>query len=120
MLAVEAAVGVEDGVGLLLLFVVVVVLVAHAGVLGGGDPGLAVVKRGVLAGQVEALGAGLDVVAAAGGQGAGARGQLRVHGRVRRHPVSQCVFAVLNDGLAGLVAVVRGAGLAGRHGRVVD
>jgi hypothetical protein len=123
---------------LLLPFLLLFLLLAILGVLARRHPHAAVVERVVLSRQVVALalllhllllhlvllllalGAGLDVVATARGEGAGAGGQLGGHGRVLGHPVGQGVLAVLDDGLAGLVAVVGRAGLAGGDGRVVD
>lgn len=66
-------------------------------------------------------GAGLvEVVPATLGQGARPGGQLGRHGGVGGDPVGQGVLAVLDDGLAGLVAVVGLACLARGDGGVVD
>lgn len=106
------------------VFLVVLALVDVLGlaVVGSRDPLVTVVERRVLGREVVAvaLGAGLDEVAATGGQRAGAGGELGGHGGVLADPVGQRVLAVLDDGLAGLVAVVGRPGLAGRHGRVVN
>ena len=67
-----------------------------------------------------ALVAGLDDGPTTLGQIPRAGRQLRRDGCVGRHPVGEGILAVLDDGLAGLVSVVRGPGLAGRDGRVVD
>jgi hypothetical protein len=67
-----------------------------------------------------ALGVALDVVLAALGQGARAGAQAGAHGGLLLDPVGECVLAVLDDRLGGLVAVVGGAGLAGGDGGVVD
>lgn len=114
--AVHAALGVQAGVVnvLLLLFLLGLVVVS-------ADPRAAVVEGRILARQVvAALGAGADVVAAALRQGARARRQLGGNGGVGRDPVGEGVLAVLDDGLAGLVAIVRLPRLAGGDGGVVD
>lgn len=49
-----------------------------------------------------------------------ARAQIALYGGILAHPVREGVFAVLDDGLGGLVAVVRVPRLAGGDGRVVD
>ena len=89
-------------------------------VLAGGDPeaGLAVLKRLVLAGEVVAL-LVLTVVAALG-ESASASRELGRDGGVLLDPVGERVLAVLDDGLAGLVAIVGVAGLARGDRGVVD
>lgn len=103
MLAVEAGIAVE----VLLLFLLA--LLAPR----------AVVERGVLLGQIMAL-AVAEVVAAALGETAGAGGELGRDGSVGADPAGEGILAVLDDGLAGLVAVVGGTGLARGDGGVID
>lgn len=105
MLAVEA------GVEVLLLFLFLLLALLAPG---------AVVKRGILVGEVVALTAVADVVAAALGQTAGAGGELGGDGSVGADPAGEGVLAVLDDGLAGLVAVVGSAGFTRGDGGVVD
>jgi hypothetical protein len=100
--------------------VVILLLLLALDVGAAGDPGAAVVDGRVLSGQVVTLVAGGNVGATALGQGPGAGGELRGDGGVSGDPVSEGVLAVLDDGLAGLVAVVGGTGLAGGDGGVVD
>ncbi len=122
----------------LLLPFLLLLLLAVLGVLPGLHPRAAVVERVVLPGEVVALGlldlllllellllllalgARLDVVAAARGERARAGGELGGHGRVLGDPVGKGVLAVLDDGLAGFVAVVGGAGFAWGDWGVVD
>ncbi len=101
---------------LLVVFFFVVVLP----VVASGGPRVAVIERSVLARQVEAFGACLDVVPAACGESASTGGELGGDGSMLGDPVRQRILAVLDDGLAGLVAIVGGTRLARRHGRVVD
>ena len=93
---------------------VLLVLDLLALVLRSRNPQVAIVP--VLAAQVNALLALLPSLA----QRPGAGGQFALDGRVLLDPVRERVLAVLDDGLAGLVAVVGIAGLAGSDGRVVD
>lgn len=100
MLTVQAGIGVEFLLFLLLL-----------GVLA---------PRAVLLGQVVTLLAVGDVVAAALGQTAGAGGELGGDGSVGADPAGEGILAVLDNSLAGLVAVIGGAGLTRSDGGVVD
>src|SRR3569833_30068 len=123
ILPVETGLGVQDGVAghvVVVLLVLLVFVVGTALVVPGVVLRVSVVERSVLAREVVTLGAGLDVVAAALREHAGAVRQLGRDGGLLGDPVGERVLAVLDDGLAGLVAVVGGAGLAGRDGGVVD
>ena len=89
-------------------------------VLACRDPAISVVLAGlVLAGEINSFafgGVGLSPLA----QIAGASGQLRSDLRGSRHPVCQCVFAILDDGLGSLIAIVGIACLAWGDRVVVD
>lgn len=125
----------NGGAGLVNLLILVTV----ATVLGSRDPQarLAAVKGLVLARKVYGLTSVLAAVAAALGEGAGARRELRRDGGVLLNPVGEGVFAVLNNPvrgsinctymcsrcnlrLRGLVSVVRLAGLTGCDRSIVD
>ena len=95
MLAVQASIGVE-----VLLFLFLGLLAPRT-----------VVEGSILLGQVVALTAVADVVAATLGQTTGAGGELGRDGSVGADPAGEGVLAVLDNGLAGLVAIVGGAGL---------
>lgn len=114
-LAVQASIAVQDGVAVVILLLLLALDVGAA-----GDPGAAVVDGCVLGRQVVTLVAGDNVGATALGQVPGAGGELGGDGGVSSDPVGEGVLAVLDDGLAGLVAVVGGTGLAGGDGGVVD
>lgn len=87
--------------------------------LVGREPGVPVTgQRLVLLREVDA--ASLDTFLATLGEGARALGQAGLDDRLGVHPVAEGVLAVLDDGLAGVVAVVCLAGLTGGHGSVVD
>lgn len=104
MLAVQAGIGVE------------VLLLLLLGLLAPRT----IVEGSVLLGEVMALTAVADVVAAALGQAAGAGGELGRDGGVGADPAGESILAVLDDGLAGLVAVIGGAGLTRGNRGVID
>lgn len=54
------------------------------------------------------------------GEGARALGHVGLDNRLGGDPVAQGILAVLNDGLAGLIAIVGVAGLTRSDGSVVD
>lgn len=90
-----------------------------ARVLIGGQPGVAVTgQRLVLLGEVDA--ARFDALLATLGKSTGALRETRLHNGLGGHPVAESIFAILDDGLAGIVAVVCLAGLAGSHWGVVN
>jgi hypothetical protein len=90
--------------------------------LASRHPAVTVALEGlVLATKINtALSVSLDSRLSSLAESAGATRQAALDDGGAGHPVGQGVFAVLDDGLAGLVAVVGGAGLAGSHGVVVD
>ena len=91
-----------------------------ARVLVRREPGVPVAGHGlILLGEVNAL-AVLDVIAVALGESARALRQAGLDNRLGGDPVAECVLTVLDDRLAGVVAVVCLASLAGSHGRVID
>ena len=123
------------------LFILVLVIVNMTRVLRGRDPQarLATLHWLVLRREVDALAIGASVAAgmAALRQCARAGRQVGSDGSVLLDPVRERVLAVLNDAvfkvslvkitslgdnirLASLVAIVRGAGLAGSHRSVVN
>jgi hypothetical protein len=67
-----------------------------------------------------ALTAGADVVSSALREVARASGELGRDGGVGGDPVGKGILAILDNGLAGLIAVVGGASLAGSDGSVVN
>lgn len=77
-------------------------------------------QRLVLRRQVMALAVLAQVVAVALGEGARARGQAGLDDCLGADPVAEGVLAVLDDGLAGVVAIVGVAGLAGSDWGVVN
>ena len=120
MLPVQAAFAIDDGVTLFVFFVLIVVLVMGPVVVAACNPRVAVVQRCVLARQIQALGAGLDVIPTPRGKSPSTRRQARRDGSLFGDPVGEGILTILNDGLASLVSVVSGAGLAGGDGGVVD
>lgn len=124
VLAVDARVAPQGRVaGNVILFLLLLPLVADVVfllVLPGRHPRVAVVQRSILAREIMALASGLDVVSAAGGERPGTSRKFRRDSGVLGDPVGQGIFAVLYDGLAGLVTVVGRPGLAGCDGGVVD
>ena len=108
-----------DGGGrlIVLVLVLVAVLVRGAVVVGRVDPVVAVHGR-VLRRQVDGVGLGAGLAALR--ERARARAEVALDGRVLLDPVRERVLAVLDDRLAGFVAVVGVARLARRHRRVVD
>lgn len=86
--------------------------------LAGGDPRVPITShRLVLLGQVDTLAV---LLASSLGQRAGPRREAGLDGRLGLDPVGEGFFAVLDDRLAGLVAVVRLTSFARSHGGVVD
>lgn len=99
----------------------VLIVLRVAGVLVRRQPRVPVPRhRRVLAGEIDALGALADVVPVALGEGARALRQAGLDDGLGADPVAEGVLAVLDDGLAGVVAVVGLARFAGGHGVVVD
>ena len=89
--------------------------------LARGDPRVAVALHGlILASEVMTLAVLVGGFLSPLAQGACTSAQLALDDRVRLDPVGQCVFAVLDDRLGGLIAVVCVAGLAGGDRIVVD
>jgi hypothetical protein len=116
--------------------VFLLVLVVIVAVLGSGNPhaGFAVLHRLVLVGEIKAF---LTAVLAALRKGSGTCWELSAHGSILRDPVGESVFAVLNDAvrslvgdrfrttyidlrLAGLIAIIRVASLAGRDRGIIN
>ena len=64
--------------------------------------------------------ASLDALLAALRESTRALGQTGLNDGLGVHPVAEGILAVLNDGLAGVVAVICLAGLTGGHGGVID
>ncbi len=107
LLGAATALTVQAGVAVKVLFLLAV------------DVG-AVVKGGVLAREVVALTASADVVSSALREGTRAGGELGRDSGVGGDPVGEGILAVLDNGLAGLIAVVGGASLARGDGSVVN
>jgi hypothetical protein len=117
-LAVQAALVVQQGRLALLVNVEVVLLALQVTVVC--LPRATVVERRILAGKVVTFVPVTDVGPAALRQGARAGGKLGGDDSVGLDPVGKGIFAVLDDGLASLIAIVGSAGLAGSDGSVVD
>lgn len=105
---------------ILVLVLVLTILIFMMLVMSRRNPSILIIKRRILTRQVQALTACLDVVPASGRESPGASGELSRHGRLLRDPVGERVLAVLDNGLASLVAVVRSAGFTWCDGGVVD
>lgn len=91
-----------------------------AGVLVSGNPRVAVLQGLVLRGEVDPLTSPGGVVAVALGESAGTGRQVRLDDSLGGHPVGQGIFAVLDDGFAGVVSVVGLTGLTGSDRSVVN
>ena len=98
----------------------VILLVTGRNVVVAADPRASIVERSILAGEVVTISAGSNVGAAALGQSAGAGRELGRDGGLGSHPVGESLFAILDDGLARLITVIRRAGLTGGDGSVVN
>lgn len=87
--------------------------------LACGDPAVAVVLQWlVLSSEVHAL--TLSILLPSLAQRARTDRQRRLDHGVGRHPIGQGIFAVLDDGLGGLVSIISVAGLPGSDGIVVN
>lgn len=83
-------------------------------------PRVTILQGGILAREIVTLVAGANVVSAAGREVARTGGKLGGDGGVGGNPAGQCIFAVLDDGLAGLVAVIGGASLTRSDRAIVN
>jgi hypothetical protein len=115
-------IAVLDGGSADFLFFLFLIFVVLALVSAGWDPeaGLTVVERSILAGKVDALSVALDIVAAALRKSASTSGEFGGDSSVGGDPVSESIFAVLDDGLGCLVSIISSAGLTWGNRCVVD
>lgn len=90
------------------------------GVLVSGNPRVAVLQGLVLRGEVNRLTSPGSVFALTLGESTGTGRQVRLDNCLRRNPVGQGVFAILDDGLAGVVSIIGLTGLAGGDRGVIN
>jgi hypothetical protein len=104
---------------LLKLFFIILVFVLVTLVGASWNPGIAVIQRCVLAGEIMAS---LNVadVAAPLRESASTNRKLRGDGSVGLNPVCECVFAVLDDSFRCLVSVVGSTSLTWGYGSIIN
>ncbi|KAI6769834.1 hypothetical protein HG530_004463 [Fusarium avenaceum] len=114
-LAVQATITIKDGTsGVLFILLLVAIEVTVS-----SRPRAAIVQRHILAGEIVPL-TSANVVTTSLRQCAGAGRELGRHNGVRRDPVGERIFAVLDDGLASLISVIGLASLTRSDRSIID
>lgn len=97
------------------------VVMCVTGVLLCRNPGVSVASHwAILSRQIDTVAGLVEVIPTSLREGPGAGRKFGRHGSVRRNPVCQSVFAVLDDRLARVIAIVRRSSFAGCDWSVVN